>query len=87
MKEYIYILKESKNIFYIGSTTDIKRRLEQHNTGHTWTTHRMDKPELVFMQEYNLLSEARIIERKIKKLKRKDYIVKIIRDGEIKIKI
>jgi len=41
--------------------------------------------ELAFSQEYPTLTEARTIEKKIKKLKRKDYIEKIIKDGYIKI--
>ena len=47
----------------------------------------MNKPTLVFKQNYPTLIEARRIERKLKKLKRKDYIENIIRDGYIKIKI
>jgi hypothetical protein len=41
---------------------------------------------LAFSQEYQTLREARKIERKLKRLKRKDYIEKIIKDGYIKIK-
>ena len=45
----------------------------------------MKNPELVFKQEFDSLETARKIERKIKNLKRKDYIEKIINDGYIKI--
>ena len=61
------------------------RRLIQHKNGHTQTTKRMDKPELVFVQEYESLLIARKIERKIKNLKRKDYLEKIIKDGKIRM--
>jgi putative endonuclease len=30
---YIYILKCSDGTFYTGSTTDLERRLEQHEAG------------------------------------------------------
>ena len=86
MTGYLYILKDVKSKFYIGSTSDIKRRMNQHLSGQTQTTRNMTSPELVFTQEYETLEQARKIERKIKKLKRKDYIEKMIADGFIKIK-
>lgn len=85
MKGFVYILKDQKNKFYIGSTTDIKRRFKQHQNKHTQTTDRMVNPEIVLVQEYDNLEIARKIERKIKKLKRKDYIEKMVRDGYIKL--
>jgi len=45
----------------------------------------MKNPKLVFKQEFGSLAIARKIERKIKKLKRKDYIEKIVTDGYIKM--
>ncbi|MDP3051977.1 MAG: GIY-YIG nuclease family protein [bacterium] len=85
MKGFVYILKDEKGKFYIGSTVDIRRRLKQHNSAHTKTTHRMQNPKLVLIQEYNSLEIARKIERGIKNLKRKDYIEKMINDGYIRI--
>jgi putative endonuclease len=85
MKGYVYILENSDHKFYIGSTNDLDRRFKQHNSGHTHTTKRMGKLELVFKQEYDSLNEARKIEIRLKKLKRHDYIEKIIKDGFIKM--
>lgn len=45
----------------------------------------MINPVLVLSQEYKSLKMAREIEKRIKKLKRKDYIEKMIADGFIKI--
>ncbi|PIW97710.1 hypothetical protein COY65_01815 [Candidatus Jorgensenbacteria bacterium CG_4_10_14_0_8_um_filter_39_13] len=87
MKGYVYILKDRRNKFYIGSTTNLKRRLYQHSKSYTPTTHRMQKPTLVLVQECPTLKIARNIERKIKKLKCKDYIEKMIKDGYIKMTI
>ena len=86
MKSYVYILRDEKGRFYVGSTSDIQRRIKQHFAGHTQTTLNMREPKLVLSQEYENLETARRIERKIKKLKRKDYIEKIVKDGYIKIK-
>jgi len=52
--------------------------------GFTPTTKRFGEIKLVFRQEFPTLKEARQIERKIKQLKRKDYVKKIIEDGFIK---
>jgi predicted GIY-YIG superfamily endonuclease len=54
--------------------------------GFTPSTKRFGQIELVFSKEYETLKEARKIEMKLKKLKRKDYIQKIIEDGDIKMR-
>ena len=45
----------------------------------------MLRPVLVFSQEYASLAEARALEFKIKKWKRRDFIEKIVKDGYIKV--
>ena len=85
MKGYVYILQGTDSRFYIGSTDDPDRRMRQHENGHTHTTHRMGIKKLVFIQIFNSLAEARKIELKLKKLKRRDYIEKIVKDGYIKM--
>jgi len=82
---YVYILKNQKGKYYIGSTTDIQRRMRQHEEGHTPSTHKMGKLELVFSQKFETLKDARYIEQRLKKLKRHDYIDKIVKDGTVKI--
>ncbi len=86
MSGIVYILQDEHGRYYIGSTADLKRRLAQHKQGHTWTTQRFTNPKLVFLQEYSTLEIAKKIELRLKKLKRKDYIEKIVSDGFIKIK-
>ena len=84
---YVYILESiDDGRYYIGSTKDLKTRLKHHLGGHTPSTKRFGRIKLVFSQEYATLKEARIIEKKLKKLKRKDYLQKIINDGFIKMK-
>jgi len=85
MKGYVYILKDEGGKLYVGSTNDIKRRMSQHNIGHTQTTKNMKSLRLVLFQEYESLEVARKAERKIKKLKRRDYVERMISDGYIKI--
>jgi len=45
----------------------------------------MLNPKLVLSQEVPSLAIARKVERRIKKMKRKDYIEKMVSDGYIKI--
>jgi predicted GIY-YIG superfamily endonuclease len=85
MPAHVYILKDDNGKYYVGSTNDFTRRIKQHDQKHTFTTRRMKNPKLVFSQEYPTLVAARNIEYRIKKLKRKDYIDKIVHDGFIKI--
>ena len=85
MKGFVYVLRDAHGRYYIGSTSDIDRRLKQHRHGHTSTTRRMKNLEIVLSQEYATLTEARRVERKIKKLKRKDYLGKMVTDGYIRI--
>ena len=83
----VYILKNQiTGTYYIGSTIDLTRRLKQHLAGQTPTTKRSHAINLVFSKEYNTLREAREIERRIKKWKRKDFIDKIVREQEIRIR-
>ena len=83
---YLYILNSDKNKFYIGSTTNLENRLRHHKGGFTPSTKRLGKMHLVFYQKYSTLKEARFIEKRLKQLKRRDYIEKIIHDGIIKMK-
>lgn len=85
MKAFIYILHfKNSNKYYVGSTTNLKRRTKQHLNGHTASTKRLGSdPDLVFYQEVDSLSAARRAEYRIKSWKRKDYIEKIISDGKI----
>ncbi len=86
MKGYVYILQDLNDKFYIGSTDNPGRRMSQHRHGYTQTTARMSDPKPVLIQEYYSLEEAREIERRIKNLKRKDYIVKMVKEGRIKLR-
>jgi len=85
MAGFVYILVDDFNKYYIGSCKDIDIRYKRHLTGWVYTTNRMKNPQIALSQEFNTIEEARKIERKLKKLKRKDYIKKIIDDGFIRL--
>ncbi len=87
MPGFVYILEDENHRYYIGSTTNPPKRYKRHLSGFVFTTDRMKNPKMVLCQEFPSMKEAGRIELRLKKLKRKDYIEKIIKDGFIKMKI
>ena len=86
MPGFVYILQDDLKKYYIGSCADVDIRFKRHLSSRVHTTRRMKNPKIVLSQEYPTIQDAKKIEYKLKKLKRKDYIDKIVRDGYIKIK-
>ena len=82
---WVYILKTKSGGYYVGSTLDLPSRLKHHLGGHTPSTKRLIPEALLLGHEYATLAEARSIERKIKKLKHRDYIERMIKDGYIRV--
>jgi predicted GIY-YIG superfamily endonuclease len=67
---WVYILKGSSGRHYIGSTVDVQDRFGQHKRGHTYTTKRLGEAlEIVASKEFPTLTEARRIERMLKRKK------------------
>lgn len=76
---WVYVLHNPKtNRYYVGSTIDLKRRLQQHRSGNTRTTRILDTKELVYTEEYQRIEDARKRERQIKSNKSKVNIEKLI---------
>ena len=75
----VYILKSKMTEkYYIGSTTDLERRLQDHERGNTRTT-RIHKPWfLVYTENYPTLTEARRREFQIKRWKSHQRISELI---------
>jgi len=83
---YVYILQSQINArYYIGSTNDFSRRIDEHNQGKSAYT-KLTRPfDLVFSKKYLTLKEARQVEYKLKKLKSRKIIEMIVKDKEIKL--
>ena len=85
---WVYILKSKINgRYYIGSTSYLERRLFQHKNLVHYSSKRFGEFDLVFKQEYPALKDARAVEKRLKSLKRRDYIEQIIQDGQIKLQL
>ena len=68
---YVYILRCRDDSLYTGITTDLERRIRQHNTGKgaRYTASRMPV-RLVWVSEVPTWTEAMREERRIKRLSR-----------------
>jgi putative endonuclease len=82
---YIYILQSQKNKeLYIGYTSDLKRRLEEHNQGLNFSTKRYLPWDIIYYEACKEESDARRREKYLKttqggrliKRRIKDYLYK-----------
>jgi putative endonuclease len=82
---YVYVLYSSKfNKIYIGQTTDLANRLQEHNTeglsSNSYT--KKFKPwEIVYTEEFPTRGEALIREKQLKSQKGREFIWNIIKNN------
>lgn len=64
---YVYLLKSAKdNKLYIGFTSKLKVRLQQHKDGEVLSTKHRRPLELIYCEGYKSLQDARKRERNLK---------------------
>lgn len=64
---YVYFLKDpGSEWIYIGYTSDLKRRLKEHEEGKTQTTRKFSSIELVYYEAYRSSEDAKDREKKLK---------------------
>lgn len=79
MPYYCYILYSAKlNKYYVGSTSNIERRLEEHNRGKEKFTSLGVPWVLMYKEEFKELLQARRREFYIKKMKSRKFIEALI---------
>jgi len=67
---FVYIIQSVRTKrYYIGSTNNIDRRLEEHNSNKTKSLKGKSPFQIVYLEKYNNLKEARNREIKIKSYK------------------
>jgi len=79
---YLYILKCKDGTLYTGITTDLKRRIAEHNSSNLGAryTHSRRPVKLVFSKNFRNRSTASSEEMRIKKLTRADKL-RLVRGG------
>lgn len=64
---YVYLLQSKKNNqFYIGYTSNLKRRLIEHNDGENFSTKSARPWDLIFFEGYRDDNDAKRRERYLK---------------------
>ena len=77
MKCFLYILKSSKDSKrYIGVTSDLQRRIIEHNSGLVKSTKHRKPMELIYVEEFNSKTEAMNREKFFKSGKGREYLNK-----------
>ena len=72
---YVYILRSEKNAsLYKGLTADLKKRLQQHNSGHSTFTKNKGTWKLVYYEAFLSKKDARREELFLKSGKGKERI-------------
>jgi putative endonuclease len=62
----MYILKCSNGLFYIGSTRNLEKRVQEHNLGLGANFTRRNLPvELVYYEEFQLIDDAYAREKQV----------------------
>lgn len=80
----LYILHCNNNRYYVGSTSDLDRRLSEHQNAKVKATKYLLPVELAFFHPCETIAQARRLENQLKNKKSKKIIEQIIRDGYIK---
>jgi putative endonuclease len=60
------MLKDINNKAYIGSTNNLERRIEEHETGKVFSTKSFQDPELIYYEAYISENSARMREKRLK---------------------
>ena len=79
---YVYVLRNELGRFYIGYSSDLRRRVREHNDGHNRST-RGHRWSLVYYEAYASELQARQREMRLKKHGRvKQLLLQRIRDED-----
>ncbi len=79
---YVYVLRSQKDdMFYIGSTNDLKRRLQQHQRGESTFTAKRLPVELLYFEGRTLKEDALRREKYFKTTKGKVTLRHVLRDA------
>jgi putative endonuclease len=76
---FVYVIESLiNNSYYTGQTADIVKRIKRHNEGKNLSTKSYRPWRLKWWKEYNTRSEAVIIERKLKGIKKRIGIERFV---------
>jgi putative endonuclease len=75
----VYSIKSiHRNYIYVGMTTDLERRLKEHNRGYSKTTKPYAPFEVILIEEFETRAEARAREIFLKTTSGKRFLRKLL---------
>ena len=84
MKGFVYVLKCSNGKYYTGSTTNLEKRLWQHQNGEGSNFTKAHLPvELVYVEEFERIDDAFYREKQIQGWSRKKKEALIAKDFDL----
>lgn len=79
---YVYVLRSTKDDqFYVGSTNDLKRRLQQHQRGENTSTAKRLPLELLYFEGHRSKNDALRREKYFKTTKGKVTLRQMLREA------
>jgi len=63
---YVYLLKDDRSKYYVGSTKNLKRRLDEHIDGEILSTKNCSNIELIWYSAFNAKQKALNFEKYLK---------------------
>lgn len=82
MSFYTYVLySENFNKIYIGQSSDLEKRLWEHNNGFSKYTKRYIPWEIIYKETFKSRSEAMKREKELKSQKGREYIWQMLNGG------
>jgi len=74
----VYIIKSKESKYYTGMTSDVKKRLEYHNSGKNRSTKNKGPWQLIYEEVFDNKKSAWLRERQIKSYKGGEAFKKLI---------
>lgn len=78
MNYTVYVLKDENGKHYTGYTSNIEKRLWEHNNGITYTTRKGKNWIIIFAKKFDIKKDAILYERFLKSGKGREFIKEII---------
>ncbi len=79
---FIYILRSrADNGYYVGFTSDLNKRIKEHNSGRTKSLKHRLPLELVYSEEYEKKKDAKAREAQLKSWKGGDAFKNLLRSS------
>ena len=75
---YVYILENARDEHYIGNTGDLKTRLKRHNQNSVRSTKNKGPFAIVYQEEFDTRTGARIRENQLKQRKDKTFLRRLV---------